>query len=165
VASVSIPLEDAADALAALRELLSTIGYRGAFNAEFKRDPADGQAKLLEVNARPAWYVGTIAGAGVDIPWMLYLDAQGFDVPDATDYRVGRHEVVEARDLRAVVADLRSRRRPHGPVVRAWLWGDRTHFWWSDPLPAFNGVWRNLERRVLGRDRRERASTRDRRGQ
>jgi predicted ATP-grasp superfamily ATP-dependent carboligase len=145
--SVTIRHAEVADALASLRELLAAVAYRGAFNAEFKLDPADGVHRILEVNARPAWYVGAMASAGVDIPWMVYLDAQELPVPTATTYRIGRFAVVEPRDLRAIVHALRARRLPHGPVVRPWLFGDHTHFWPSDPLPAFNGLIRRVRRR------------------
>jgi D-aspartate ligase len=145
--SVTIRHADVADALGSLRELLAGVGYRGAFNAEFKLDEADGLHKILEVNARPAWYVGAMASAGVDIPWMVYLDAQGLPVQSATTYRIGRYAVVEPRDLRAILHALRSRRLPSGPVVRPWLVGDHTHFWATDPLPAFNGLIRRLQRR------------------
>jgi D-aspartate ligase len=155
VSSVTIPLGEVSEPLERLRQLLTAVDYRGAFNAEFKLDAADGQFKILEVNARPAWYVGTIASAGVNIPWMVYLDAQGLPVPDATEYRVGRYAVVETRDARAIIRALRSRTRPNGPVVVPWLLGDRTHFWWSDPLPAFNGVARAVGR-IFGRGRRAR---------
>ena len=145
--SVTIPLDEVADPLSRLRELLGAVSYRGAFNAEFKLDPDDGQFKILEVNARPAWYSGVMASAGVDIPWMVYLDAQGLPVPNATEYRVGRYAVVEPRDLRAVARALRSGKLPSGPVIRPWLFGDHTHFRWSDPFPAFNGVIRGVGRR------------------
>jgi predicted ATP-grasp superfamily ATP-dependent carboligase len=158
VSSVTIPLGEVREPLERLRQLLTAVDYRGAFNAEFKLDGADGQFKILEVNARPAWYAGTIASAGVDIPWMVYLDAQGLPVPDATEYRVGRYEVVETRDARAIMAALRTRTRPSGPVLVPWLLGDRTHFWWSDPLPAFNGVARAVGR-LFGRGRRARMET------
>lgn len=158
VSSVTIPLGEVAEPLARLRELLTAVSYRGAFNAEFKLDPDDRQFKILEVNARPAWYVGTIASAGVDIPWMVYLDAQGLPVPDATEYRVGRYAVVEPRDIRAIAIALRSGKLPRGPVIRPWLLGDHTHFWWSDPSPAFNGLRRTLGRLVRG-GRRARTRT------
>jgi predicted ATP-grasp superfamily ATP-dependent carboligase len=152
VSSVTIPLDEVADALTSLRRLLDATDYRGAFNAEFKRDPADGLLKILEVNARPAWYAGTIVGSGVDIPWMVYLDAQGLPVPDATEYRVGRYQVVEPQDLRAIMSALRSRSWPHGSILGPWLRGDHTHFWWSDPMPAFKGLTR-LVGRSVGRHR------------
>lgn len=145
--SVTLRHDAVREPLASVRGLLADIGYRGAFNAEFKRDPADGRFKILEVNARPAWYTGAMAGSGVDIPWMVYLDAQGLPVPSSTSYRVGRYALVEQRDARAVMASLRARQRP-GPVLRPWLLGDRVHFWWSDPFPAFNGVLRRLRRRT-----------------
>jgi predicted ATP-grasp superfamily ATP-dependent carboligase len=146
VSSVTIPLDEVADGLASLRRLLGAVAYRGAFNVEFKRDPADGQLKVLEVNPRPAWYAGTMFGSGVDIAWMVYLDAQGVPVPDQTEYRVGRYQVVEPQDLRAILGSFRSRSWPHGSILGPWLRGDHTHFWWSDPFPAFKGV-----TRVVGR--------------
>lgn len=149
-ASVTIPLDEVRQPVEDVRRLLAEVAYRGAFNVEFKLDASDGLYKILEVNARPAWYCGPIAGAGVDIVWMVYLDAQSLDVPDAPAYAVGRRGVVEARDARAIIAALRSRRWPHGSVLRAWLFGDRTHFWWSDPMPAFNGLFRAVRRRFGG---------------
>jgi predicted ATP-grasp superfamily ATP-dependent carboligase len=146
VASKTIPMSEVQEAMDSVRRLLEAASYRGGFNAEFKLDEADGTYKILEVNARPAWFVGTIASAGVDIPWMMYLDAQGLPVPDAAPYRIGRYAVVEARDGRAILRAWRSRRRPHGPVVVPWLFGDRTHFWWKDPLPAFNRLARGWSR-------------------
>ncbi len=150
--SVTIRVDDVSEPFDHLRQLLAVVGYRGAFNAEFKLDPADNIYKILEVNARPAWYSGAMASAGVDIPWMVYLDAQGLPVPDATKYRVGRYAVVEPRDLRAIAAALRSGQVPKGPVLRPWLLGDHTHFWWSDPFPALNGPIRAAERALRRRD-------------
>jgi predicted ATP-grasp superfamily ATP-dependent carboligase len=153
VAAVTIPLGEVAEPLASLRRLLKAVDYRGAFNAEFKFDAVDGRFKILEVNARPAWYAGCMLGAGVDIPWMVYLDAQALPVPDAADYRVGRYTVTEGRDARAILQALRLRSRPNGPVVVPWVFGDRTHFWWKDPLPAFNGAARRMERSFRQRSR------------
>ena len=54
---ISVPVSDTDNAVATLKILFADIGYRGIFSAEFKRDPRDGVFNLIEVNARPWWYV------------------------------------------------------------------------------------------------------------
>lgn len=152
VSSVSIPLGEARQATDALRRLLIGTSYRGAFNVEFKFDGRDGIYKVIELNPRPAWYVATIANLGLDIPWSIYSDAQGLVVERARPYPAGRYGLYEFRDALAIGGYLRRLRRPEGAVVGVWLRGDRTVFWWRDPLPAFHGASRFLGRR-LGRGR------------
>ena len=67
---VSVPLGEVAPALESLRVLFSDLGYRGIFNAEFKRDERDGLFKLLEVNVRPWWFVECGKAGSFDCaPW------------------------------------------------------------------------------------------------
>ena len=148
-----MPLEEARQALDAVELILSEVSYRGAFNVEFKLDVRDGLYKVIELNPRPAWYIGTIANLGLDIPWSIYRDAQDLDVEPAGEYPIGRYALYEFRDALAIGAYLRRIRRPDGAVLGPWLRGDRTVFWWRDPLPAFQGTSRFLQRR-LGRTRR-----------
>jgi predicted ATP-grasp superfamily ATP-dependent carboligase len=49
---VSIPPSSIAECIQSIVDYFQQIQYRGLFGAEFKRDPRDGQLKLLEVNAR-----------------------------------------------------------------------------------------------------------------
>ena len=98
VTAVTIPLEDVREATTALRLLLAEVKYRGIFNVEFKFDERDGHFKIIEVNPRPAWFIATIAKAGMDLPWMSYLDAQDLPVPESAGYRVGRYGVYELQD-------------------------------------------------------------------
>ncbi|MFW6193457.1 MAG: hypothetical protein ACOC83_08210, partial [Gemmatimonadota bacterium] len=53
----TIPLDEADTAPDHLQRLLTEMGFRGIFSAEFKQDARDGRFKLLEVNGRPWWYV------------------------------------------------------------------------------------------------------------
>ena len=46
------------------RKLLSHIGYRGIAAAEFKRDPASGILKIIEVNVRPSLWFSLSQEAG-----------------------------------------------------------------------------------------------------
>jgi|SRR5579872_929719 len=59
---------------------LRSIDYHGLVEVEFKRDPRDGQFKLLDVNAR-AWGFHSLGGAaGVDFSYLLFADQIGESV-------------------------------------------------------------------------------------
>ena len=56
---------------------LRAIDYYGLVEVEFKRDPRDGQFKLLDVNPR-TWSYHTLGQrAGVDFPYLLFADQLG----------------------------------------------------------------------------------------
>jgi predicted ATP-grasp superfamily ATP-dependent carboligase len=148
--SVTIPLAEVSEAAGGVRKLLAEVGFRGIFSAEFKFDERDRQFKIIEVNARPYWYIAHAAAAGVDLAWMSYLDALEMPVPPPTRYRTGKYGLYEIADAAALLRALTSHRRPEGAVLRPWLKGDHALFWWSDPLPAVVDVWRALKRRVRG---------------
>ena len=57
--------------------LLRRIDYYGLVELEYKRDPRDGAYKLLDVNARTWGYHSLGAHAGVDFPYLLYVDQIG----------------------------------------------------------------------------------------
>ena len=147
---VTIPLADVSPCLPALRTLLGDVDYRGIFNVEFKFDERDGQFKIIEVNPRPFWLIGHIAKAGLDLPWMSYLDAQELPIPVPASYRIGRYGLYEIPDATAIARAWSHLRRPAGPVLEPWLRGDRALFWWRDPLPAVSGVGQILGRRLGG---------------
>jgi predicted ATP-grasp superfamily ATP-dependent carboligase len=87
---VSIPVQEIQPAVASLQTILDGLHYRGIFSAEFKYDQRDGKYKILEVNARPWWYVEFAARCGVDVCTMAYRDALGMEVNPVFDYHVGR---------------------------------------------------------------------------
>jgi D-aspartate ligase len=54
--------------------LLRAINYYGLVEVEYKRDPRDGQLRLLDVNGR-TWGYHTIGRrAGTDFPYLLFAD-------------------------------------------------------------------------------------------
>jgi predicted ATP-grasp superfamily ATP-dependent carboligase len=115
---------------------------------EFKFDERDGLFKIIELNPRPFWLIGHIERAGVDLPLLSYLDAQGLELPDQAPYQVGRYGMYEILDAAAIGRAIRSRRRPEGAVVKPWLAGDKALFWWSDPMPAIGGFGHGVGRRI-----------------
>lgn len=69
--------------------LLKVLNYRGIGCVEFKRDPRDGQPKLIEINARAVRTTGVAIAAGVDLSWIAYQDMVSPNRPSPVfDYMV-----------------------------------------------------------------------------
>lgn len=84
---------------------LKAINYYGLVEVEFKRDPRDGQFKLLDVNAR-TWGFHSLGGpAGVDFPYLLYADQVGKPV-ERSRARAGVGWLRAVTDLPTVASDL-----------------------------------------------------------
>ena len=137
---VSVPLSDTAAATESLETLLADIEYRGIFSAEFKRDERDGTFNLIEVNARPWWYVEFAARCGVNVCDLAVRDALGERVPTISKYAVGRRCVFPYYDLHAVRAEMSAGRLGIFGWARSWLGPYQPVFRWSDPLPAMGEV-------------------------
>jgi predicted ATP-grasp superfamily ATP-dependent carboligase len=152
---VSVPPDEAAEAAASLRHLLGSLGYRGMFSAEFKRDERDGTFRILEVNARPWWYVEFAARAGMDVVRLAYRAALGLPLDPPKRYQVGRTMIYPYYDhpaCRALVPGrVAAARRFLADLVRA----DQAVFSWDDPVPALRDWTRHAQgfvaRRLLGR--------------
>lgn len=155
---VTIPLAEAGEATEMIRAILHEVAYRGVFNVEFKYDERIDRFRVIEVNPRPFWLIAHVAAAGVDLPWMGYLDAQGLPVPTPPPYLVGRYGLYEVPDVAALLRAWSSLRRPTGPVIGPWLRGDHTLLWWSDPLPGGADLWRAVRRRLAAAARGGRAA-------
>ncbi len=133
---ISVPLRDVGQGQATLRSLFAHIGYRGIFSAEFKRDERTGVFNLIEVNARPWWYVEFAARCGVNVCVLALRDALGERVETISSYAVGRRCVFPYYDLDAVRAELTSGRLGLSGWVRSWIGPYQPVFRWSDPGPA-----------------------------
>lgn len=133
---VSIPVEEAASAVSSLTLLLRHISYRGIFSAEFKRDERDGVFNLIEVNARPWWYVEFAARCGVNVCELAMKDALGERVDTVATYKTGRRCVFPYYDFEAVQSEYRAGRVSVTQWARSWLGAYQPVFRWSDPLPA-----------------------------
>ena len=139
---VSIAAAEAAGAVDNVRRLLTTLDYRGIFSVELKHDPRDDQYKVIELNARPWWYVDFAARCGVDVCSLMYRDSLGLPVGDVPGYRTGQTLMYPPYDFSAV--------RPFGrdghPSFARWCWqalrADQPVWRWSDPGP---GLYEGLE--------------------
>ena len=85
---------------------LSAVGYYGLVEVEYKVDPRDGVPKLLDVNARTWGYHTLGSAAGVDFPYLLFLDQVGEDVAPVRA-REGVRWVRLSTDVPNAVRDLR----------------------------------------------------------
>ena len=140
---VSVALDRVRAAVESLDRLLAHLSYRGVFEAEFKYDARDGQFKLLEVNARPWYFIGFAADCGVDFCAMAYRDALGLPVEPVPTYALGRHCVVGS-DRYACWALFRRGQLSAGAWLRSWLGARQMLFAWDDPVPGFARTLRAL---------------------
>jgi predicted ATP-grasp superfamily ATP-dependent carboligase len=145
---VSVSLGEVEAAVATLRRILSAIGYRGIFSAEFKRDSRDGQFKILEVNARVWIYVEFAGRCGVDVCSLAYRDALGLAPEPARVPRHGVRLVSPGIDIPAGGYARCQGQLSRAAWLRSWLGAQQPLFNWSDPWPALYD-YRDLSARML----------------
>jgi D-aspartate ligase len=102
------------------QRLLEKISYNGLVELEFKRDPRDGQYKLLDFNARTWGYHSIGERAGVDFPYLLFLNETGttFEAPHA---REGVAWIRITTDVPTAFAELFRGRMKMGKYARSLL--------------------------------------------
>jgi predicted ATP-grasp superfamily ATP-dependent carboligase len=129
---------------------LRGIGYTGLVEIEFKRDPRDGRYKMLDVNPRTwAWH-SLSRRAGIDFPYLAWLQASDAPVPPARA-QAGVAWVHMARDIIAAYLGIRRGRLSLAEYVRS-LRGplEFAAFAPDDPFPGCMDL-PLLARRALGR--------------
>jgi D-aspartate ligase len=115
--------------------LLKALNYRGIGCVEFKRDPRDGQAKLIEINARAVRTTGIARAAGVDLAWIAYHDLTSTSRPEPVFNYIVPMRWIHLQDETQAAVDLLMRagkmglwewlRIFHGRIVVAeWAWDD-----------------------------------------
>ena len=81
------------------RRLLGAARFSGYSCTEFKRDPRDGQYKVMEVNARHNLSSLLATRCGLNFPWLQYQHLVDGVVPVQRDYEQGIYWVDITRDL------------------------------------------------------------------
>lgn len=142
--TAGVPLAEVEGAVLWLKYLLEEVQYRGIFSAEFKYDRRDGLLKLIEINARPWWFVEFAHRCGVDVCTMAYRDALGLPVIPVLNYEIGRRCVFPVNDLRAWAEEHRRGEATVWSLVETWSRSDGTPFHWNDPVPALSHLWGSL---------------------
>lgn len=87
-------------------KLLKVIDYYGISEIEFKKDPRDGDFKLIEINPRTWLWIGLATRAGVDLPYMLYRDMIGEDVIPIKHFRENIKWIHIYTDIGVVVKEV-----------------------------------------------------------
>jgi predicted ATP-grasp superfamily ATP-dependent carboligase len=72
-------------------ELLCRVNYRGYFSNEFKKDPRDGQLKLIENNCRMPRSGMLAIASGVNFPWLIYQDLVMNQYSDIKEHKTGTY--------------------------------------------------------------------------
>jgi predicted ATP-grasp superfamily ATP-dependent carboligase len=130
---------EAVEALAA--KILAALGWRGFANIEFKRDPATGRYKFIELNPRVWQQIGQAESLGMNFPLRYYRDLTGGRSGPCPPCRVG----VKWMDLKCDVAtSLRMIGRGELSVA-GWLGSLRRVrclglFALDDPLPFVGSI-------------------------
>jgi len=71
-------------------KLVKAFGYYGISFSEFKRDPRDGQFKLMELNPRTTHCNSLSTACGVNFPYIVYKNLLGKAVENITATSYGR---------------------------------------------------------------------------
>jgi D-aspartate ligase len=117
-------------------EFLRAAGYYGLVELEYKRDPRDGRAKLLDVNARTWGYHSLGAAAGVDFPYLLYRHQLGYRVEPGRS-RPGVRWIRWATDFPNAVKDVMRGDLRAADYARSLRGVDVDAVWSAkDPMPA-----------------------------
>jgi D-aspartate ligase len=135
--------------------ILRHIGFTGLIELEFKRDPRDGELKLLDMNPRLWGWHTLCARAGVDFPYLLWLALCGLPVP-AVQARPGVGWLRFTTDTPTALREIARGRLGAWAYARSWASPhERAIFAWDDPRP---GLWelplltRTLVRRLARRE-------------
>ncbi len=104
--------------LARAAALLESIGFSGIAEVEFKKDPADEEYKLIEINPRP-WDQHLLGPAcGTDLVYLAYCDLAGLSKPAMAVRTVGHKWIAEEVYGLLLLRALFRRRGRFGELLR-----------------------------------------------
>lgn len=79
---------------------MKEIGYRGILDIGYRKDPRDGQYKVLDINPRVGQAFRIFVSENdLDVIRALYLDHTGQPIPSDSPRREGRRWIIEDYDL------------------------------------------------------------------
>lgn len=120
------------------QRFLAEIEFDGLVEVEFKRDPRDGQLKLLDVNPRVWGWHSLCQRAGVDFPYLAYQLARSEPVP-ATSARPGVRWLRLSTDLPTSLREIARGRLKLGAYLRTiFSRHESAIFARDDPWPALS---------------------------
>ena len=117
-ASTFVETIDDAEVEGSATRVLATLGFTGIVEVEFKRDPRDGQLKLLDINPRAWGWHSLGRAAGVDFAYLLWLMLSGEELPRIRG-RAGVRWVRALTDVPTVLGEIRAGRLSLGAYLRS----------------------------------------------
>ena len=136
----SAPREEFEEAERVLTRFLGAVGFRGIFNAEFKRDSRDGSLRLFEVNPRAWWYVEFAGRCGMNAVLMSYRDALAATVETVETYDVGRTVIYPYFDYLACKELIAEGQLSRSDAARSWLNAEQMIYARDDPRPFIDAT-------------------------
>jgi predicted ATP-grasp superfamily ATP-dependent carboligase len=129
------------DALAAGRDVVERLGYRGFASVQLKRDSRDGRLYLVEINLRLPLILEIAIRAGRSFPFYYYCICLGMDFAEPP-LRVGQTWMSLSRDVHS----MRTYAREGTASWVHWCWDWLRQpafpvFRWDDPAPAIVASW------------------------
>lgn len=120
--------------------LVRLLGYRGIASLEFKYQPKDGRYYFIEMNTRWPQYCTYYADAGVNLPYLTYLDLAG--LADERAFQARQRNQVYWVHAHEYAKWFLGTPRENRPSLWQWLksvaQADSYAFWnWRDPAPFF----------------------------
>ena len=116
--------------------LLKALRFTGLVEVEFKKDPRDGQCKVIDINPR-VWGWHTLSrSCGVDFPHLLWLLLRGESFSQLHG-RAGQRWMHMSGDISVAIREILSGRlsvRDYARSLRRPL--ESAIFAWDDPLPG-----------------------------
>ncbi len=118
------------------RRMIQAFGFHGIGNVEFRKDPRDGEFKLMEMNTRTGLGEGVVIDGGLHLPRLAYQDLIGRPLLVQFGCRAGVKWWYLETDFRAFKAYRRRGELSLWGWVRSLL-GVRSfaHFAWDDLTP------------------------------
>jgi D-aspartate ligase len=141
----TVPIEQVRGAVDSIERMWAALPYRGIFSTEFKFDDRDGLFKIIEVNARPWWFIEFATRCSVDVCRLAYQDALEEPIEPIKSYPIGRRCVYLPNDIHVYRHDPESA----GPLLRwlrSWIGADGALSARDDPGPAIALLWEALTR-------------------
>jgi len=139
-ASTFVETVDCPDIVEPSERLIREMSYTGLIELEYKRDPRDGELKLLDMNPRVWGWLTLCGAAGVDFPWLLWLFVSGRDVP-APRQAQGVRWLRLTTDTPTALKQVVRRRLPVREYARSLRWPrESAIFAWDDPVPGLTEV-------------------------
>ena len=126
---------DRPDIIESCKKLLQSINWRGAADIDLIQDPRDDKAKIMEINPRVSGSVKIAFIAGVDQAKQMIELAEGKQVTEYKDYKLGlRLRCIQTDLLWFIKSKNRFKSKPNWFSIRKTK--DQI-FSLTDPLPFF----------------------------